>query len=162
MMLNGGAAPAPTPAAEPRSGGGGGRSQPSRPATTRPVPGEPIEREYLIAHQAMAPSAAMPGWLLRAFRFRHAGWPANDEALPVLSGLVLGLCGRRAGPGSHRSPQLARTHLRVALGWNFTGTFTYQVAEASKRRGSPTWWTPVAIIARGPGWQPREVVRKQR
>ena len=62
MMLNGsGAAPTPTVAAVKVPVPAVAVVDPAVSARLASASAEPSEREYLIAHQAMAPSAAMPG-----------------------------------------------------------------------------------------------------
>lgn len=62
MMLNGGGAtPAPTVAAVKAPVPAVAVVDPAVSARLASASAEPSEREYLIAHQAMAPSAAMPG-----------------------------------------------------------------------------------------------------
>lgn len=61
MLLNGGGAPAPTLAAVKAPVPAVAVTEPNVSARLASASTEPSEREYLIAHQAMAPSAAMPG-----------------------------------------------------------------------------------------------------
>ncbi|KAB2967596.1 sigma-E factor negative regulatory protein [Zoogloea sp.] len=62
MMLNGGgAAPAPSVAVVKAPVPAVAAVDPAVSARLASASAEPSEREYLIAHQAMAPSAAMPG-----------------------------------------------------------------------------------------------------
>ena len=62
MLLNGsGSAPAPVVAAVKAPAPAVAVVDPSVSARLASASAEPSEREYLVAHQAMAPSAAMPG-----------------------------------------------------------------------------------------------------